>query len=185
MKPLAATAAALILSVAASGCTRSVVEDSPSAAPPPSAAAASVRNGACEVRWQQVGDPFGQAPLTVGREPRNVVAIWIPGLNSLDRCAAVRVSYDASVATRLAVDVDGSPVASDAPRACPADDGTAVELWFGYAGGRTERVDVNLTGCLGITAAARHARDVSPRLLHDLAAVAPPPWAAALSAQFG
>jgi hypothetical protein len=103
--------------------------------------------------------------------PRTVTAIWWPTLNDAD-CRIRSVTGDAAVAGVLATDIRRAPPVPSGRYNCPMAVGGAVDLYFGYGGGRWERVRVHPTGCASVTARHRQPRQFS--MSADLAAIAPP-----------
>lgn len=108
---------------------------------------------------------------SVATDPTGVQAAWLPGMDAHD-CRAVLVRGTAAQARRLAHDIDHLPPYPQGPIDCPADDGAAVALVFGYAGHRYEQVVVDLAGCAGVAGGGQE----TDALRADLRPLAPPAW---------
>ena len=144
-------------------------------------AQATVTNGAC-ITHRPLADTQRPAHglVSVDPKPADVTAVWIPGLNQRP-CRTATVHYAATVAARLAHDVRSAPRFPNGTFACPADDGSAVDLYFSYGAGHArEYVRVGLRGCTSVGAPGRSDRRATETLLRDLAALAPQPWADAM-----
>ena len=97
---------------------------------------------------------------------------------------AKSASGAATIARRLARDIERAPLVTGNVYSCPADQGIDVGLTFSYHGSRRVSLKVDLTGCAWITSGAPQvsspagkARWVTTKLRDDLVALSPPPWA--------
>jgi hypothetical protein len=134
-------------------------------------------NGVCIVPRLSGGPERVRGLVTVDRDPQGVTAVWIPSLSQRP-CRTATIRAGASVAARLAEHVRSAPGVGAGKVACPKDDGSAVELFFAYGSGHAlEYVSVALRGCAFVAAPGRAARQLTIRLLRDLAGLAPQPWA--------
>lgn len=98
------------------------------------------------------------APAFIDPDPSGGTAVWQPGLNSAG-CQALTTQLTAARATALAHEVDHDRVIpATASFACPADDGSRVDIYFSYADTRTELIDIALNGCRFVSAPGRSAR---------------------------
>lgn len=133
-------------------------------------------DGACTVQ-SAGGSPnaeAGKGLVWVSPHPTGVITLWIPGENA-KRCVARRTVDGASSAARLATAIDG---AKAFPRGvfCPRDDGSAARLYFTYANGRDQYVNVELTGCHTVDAPGRSSRETTAAISQALSQTAPPAW---------
>lgn len=106
----------------------------------------------------------------VGRTATAVDIAWLPGLNARD-CRSQLVHADASVAARLAEDIDRLP-GFPSEVVCPNDDGAAAQLVLRYARDRYEQVVIELSGCAGVSGGG----EMTDVLRADLRPLAPVGW---------
>jgi hypothetical protein len=172
--PVVALLAALMGSSGCSASSGQVFRAEPTPTP-----SASMSGSRCLASGQSLGSGQSetQGLVTVDAHPRGLTAFWIPGFDQRP-CRTVRTHYGASVASRLADDLRTAPRYPKGVVHCPNDTGAAVYLYFGYGAGRpSEFARAQLTGCRFVIAPNRESRRLSDRLISDLAAIAPQPWA--------
>jgi hypothetical protein len=139
-----------------------------------------VKGPVCAVTESEPTPTRRHGLVTVDKDPNGVTAVWLPGLNQRP-CRAQRTSDPASTARRLAHDIRSAPKFPSGDIACPADDGSAVGLYFSVNGDeQPEYVRVALRGCAPVDAPGRSARRSTDALRTDLGNIAPTPWASAL-----
>lgn len=173
-----AIAAALALTLACDGLALadaqshgSPVTKAAPAAPPN----ASRSHGVCVVREAEDGSGSAKGLVWVEPNPTGVVTIWYPGLGSHE-CQARRVVSGKAVADHLAQAIEHAPKVTGREYACPADDGSRVDVYFTYAGSADEYVEAGLTGCRWIEAPRRGARWITNAISNALQSLAPPAW---------
>lgn len=130
------------------------------------------------------GPPFAGL-ITVTRNPRSLLANWIPSQNAgpgggrdpfSGPCRTVRTTASREVARRLAHDIDTARAFPSGTFNCPADFGVAVDLYFQLPTTGWQQVRVTLSGCPAVGGSDRRARVVTKALSTDINAMAPPPW---------
>lgn len=170
------------LALCAAGCSQPTVVNGAARTSPTAVPDTEVRDGACVTSPTLAdGGQSRHGLVTVHQQPRGARAVWLPGMNQ--RPCTTAITYaDASAAAGLAADIDHAPaVDKGAIINCPLDDASAVRLSFDVgAGPATDDVTVSLRGCTWVSAPGREPRRASQKLLRDLAALAPRPWADAL-----
>jgi hypothetical protein len=145
--------------------------------PPSVAPSASARTpvGACTV-GRGAGHKRNSGLVSVDTHPTGVVAVWLPGMNQ-HPCRAALTRGNADLARQLAADIRRAPKWPSGTYNCPMDDATGARLYFEQSGTtKAELVDVSLAGCSGIGAPGRSRRQLTDRLPHNLASIAPAPW---------
>lgn len=104
--------------------------------------------------------------------PRDATAVWWPGHNA-HPCNPVVAAISSAEATRLVDAVNHAPQTSSDPVNCPAMQGIGVSIYFDYAHGQPELINVTLDGCPSVAAPGRKARTLDVTLRQELAGVAP------------
>lgn len=168
--------ALVLVASAAAGCSSTgapVRAALPSA--PPSATTRSYAGGAhaC-ITPRTSSDDREKGLVSVGRHPSAVVVVWLPGLGQ-EPCRTALTRGDAATARRLAEDVMKAPKFPSGTFNCPNDSGIGARLYLGHDG-TADLVDLRLSGCRGISAPGRASREMTDRLVRDLAPIAPSPW---------
>ena len=162
---------------AAGGCSSPAVAGRPVSAVAPSSAPSPAATRPCDgFRAPEDVDPAGRL-VAVNPHPIRATAVWLPGLNSV-ACRAKLTTMDTAEAVRLAAAINRAPPSPRGATACPADDATAVIVYFSYRHRAEEELaDVSLSGCAGVGAPGRYARQLTPTIRHILAGLAPTGWA--------
>lgn len=181
---MSGVAAGVVALAGCSGGTDAVSQARPTptgspyqAAPSPAPTASLADNGACFAKtpMAQGQQPVPNNLVTVDAHPEGVIAFWIPGLNQRP-CRVESGTFSASVAERLAEDINKSALFPRGAVNCPNDDGSAVELYFEYGSAHpSEYAHVGLAGCTSIEAPGRTSRVASADLLSALRDIAPSP----------
>lgn len=92
-------------------------------------------------------------------------------------CRVTVSTYGSAPAVEIADAISALPATRQGSYSCPSDAGTGLMLLFHYFGtSQVERVDVDFTGCGGVTAPGRTSRKLTARLRTLLDAEAPPGW---------
>lgn len=130
-----------------------------------------IRRGVCSTVMHV---PRTRLPSSLGLDPTQVVAQWLPGMNQRP-CRIVTRRYSAAVARRLAKGINQS---RKLPRflSCPFNDGSAVLLTFAYHEDANLLVRVGLRGCNPASGLAGPQRRASQGVLRTLVPAAPQPW---------
>ncbi|MEV0407643.1 hypothetical protein [Actinoallomurus sp. NPDC050550] len=167
------------LATAATGCSLlgGGAGDPVRATPPSVAPFASTGTpvGACSAGYE-ADHERSRGLVSVDARPIGVVAVWLPGMNQRP-CRAALTRGNADFARRLATDIRTAPKWPSGAYNCPMDDASGASLYFEQSGtAKAELVDVHLAGCRGIGAPGRSSRELTDRLSHDLASIAPAPW---------
>jgi hypothetical protein len=148
------------------------------AVPPPVAPSATTRSyaGGGHACFTPETSPDGRKKglVSVGRHPSTVVVVWLPELGQ-EPCRTALTRGNAATARRLAEDVMKAPKFPSGTFNCPNDSGIGARLYFGHDG-TADLADLRLSGCRGISAPGRAAREMTGRLARDLAPIAPSPW---------
>jgi hypothetical protein len=108
--------------------------------------------------------------------PAGAIVVWEPGLNSTT-CRAELTNLDAASASAVADAIRNAPLVGAGQKPCPSDDETRVLLYFQYSGKKQdEYVEDDLTGCGGLSAPHRWAREETPAIRTALRVAAPAEW---------
>lgn len=109
-------------------------------------------------------------------DPTWVVAIWwgrgqTPGAPP---CQSWRISGDRTAARALAQAIRDAPGFSSGTIDCPTGVGIEAHLYFGFAHGEDEYVQVDFSTCGAVGAPQRDIRVISPAVMQALREIAPP-----------
>lgn len=110
--------------------------------------------------------------VTVDTGPSSALIVWRPGLNA-HLCQPTETRLSRREATVLAEAVDRAPAFPTGKISCPADDGSAAEVYFGYPHQRSELAVFTPRGCSMIAAPDRRSRQGTPQAESILRANAP------------
>lgn len=136
---------------------------------------AAVEKSVCLLRKDS--PPLRKAPhraplLAVDSSPASVLLVWRPGLNGPCRVVQRRLGRAAAQRLAAAMDSAGPSPFDQGTFSCPADDGTAVDLWFATSVG-WQRMMLPFGGCSALLADDRGGRSVPPVVVEQVRAAFP------------
>jgi hypothetical protein len=189
---------ALVALTALAGCHTATSTEAPKAqvssvpTPPPATVSINPGQGCTGPSSPPGGDQraTGKDLVSVAEDPTSLVANWFPSMNAGPRpdpaggegdgftgsCRTERTTSGASVARRIAHDIDTAKAWPPGVYNCPADFNIAVDLYFRLPSGGWQVVRAELSGCRSVGAPGFRDREFVPPLSTDVLALAPPAW---------